>query len=156
MTNGKAKAIPSPEEEPSELAKFRAEWRAELESRKRVRQAHLQATSVEAAPSASTGSSAKLTEKPYVFPVLRSKEPTTSSSFNGLHPAITPEGKVLEQKRTKALTSALDAYQQAVQHEQAGNLDEALYLYRQAFRMVCTPHHYLSVPHKQLRRFDIQ
>ena len=35
--------------------------------------------------------------------------------------------------------TALTVYRQAVEHEQGGRLDDALVLYRQAFRMVHTP-----------------
>ncbi|KIK08825.1 hypothetical protein K443DRAFT_671883 [Laccaria amethystina LaAM-08-1] len=72
----------SPEEEPEELARFRAEWLAELQKH----------------------------DAPPTQPA-----PSTSA-------------------RT-ALASALDVYRRAVQHEQRGELDDALRSYRQAFNL---------------------
>jgi len=131
-----SKAIPSPEEEPSELARFRAEWRAELESRKRSQPKAGQAPGIETVP-APGPSSSKATGLPFVFPVLRPKEQGTSSAntFNGPHPGIAPDGRVINPMGTRALDNALRIYRQAVFHEQAGDLDEALSLYRQAFRV---------------------
>lgn len=132
MSNGKT--IPPLEEEPSELARFRAEWRAELESRKRSTQSNTTGTETASAPGSPTP-----TGLPFVFPVLRPKEQGTStiSALSGSHPAIAPDGRVINPQRTKGLDDALRIYRQAVLHEQAGDLDEALLFYRQAFRMVC-------------------
>jgi TolA-binding protein len=131
MTNGKAKATElSLEEESAELAKFRAEWRAELEKRKQVRRPSLSTPS-------SSSATIRPTEIPHVIPTPSAQEKQGPSiSLDSHHPAITPDGEILDQKHTKALTSALNVYQQAVQHEQAGDLDSALMCYRQAFRMV--------------------
>lgn len=104
--------LPSQEYESSELANFRAEWRAELESRKRARQ-----------PSAST------TPRP----LQQTRKPTLVAQS---HPVITSDGEIIGEKQGKALTSALSVYKQAIQFEQAGDLDQALILYKQAFRMV--------------------
>ena len=74
----------SPEqEEPEELARFRAEWLAEVQKH----------------------------DAPPTQPV-----PSTSAH--------------------NALASALDVYRRAVQHEQRGELDDALRSYRQAFNLV--------------------
>ena len=76
----------SPEqEEPEELARFRAEWLAEVQKH----------------------------DTPPTQPV-----PSTSAH--------------------NALASALDVYRRAVQHEQRGELDDALRSYRQAFSLVLT------------------
>lgn len=72
----------SAEPEPEELARFRAEWLAEL---------HAPPT-----------------------------QPVPSSSAH------------------TALADALDVYRRAVQHEQRGELDDALRSYRQAFNLVLT------------------
>ncbi|KXN87426.1 F-box only protein 9 [Leucoagaricus sp. SymC.cos] len=135
----KAKAAPSQDEESSELARFRAEWRAELENRKRAPQAEAEIASQAAnvgtsssAPSTSPSPSVKPAAT-NVFPTFRPSEP--KATLGRLHPAVTQDGEVVEQKRSNKLNGALDAYKQAVAHEQAGNLDEALTLYRQAFRM---------------------
>ena len=76
----------SPEqEEPEELARFRAEWLAEVQKH-------------DAPPTQSV--------------------PSTSAHTS--------------------LASALDVYRRAVQHEQRGELDDALRSYRQAFNLVLT------------------
>jgi len=116
--------MPSQEYESSELADFRAEWRAELESRKRARRASASAANiVEHTP----------TSFPTARPLQQTRKPTCSAQS---HPVITPDGEIIDGKQGKALTSALSVYKQAVQFEQAGDLDQALTLYRQAFRMV--------------------
>jgi len=118
--------LPSQEYESSELANFRAEWRAELESRKRARQASASATNiVEHAPSSFLYSTTR--------PLQQTRKPTLVAQS---HPVITPDGEIIDEKQGKALTSALSVYKQAIQYEQAGDLDQALTLYRQAFRMV--------------------
>ncbi|EKM81707.1 hypothetical protein AGABI1DRAFT_70096 [Agaricus bisporus var. burnettii JB137-S8] len=128
MANGKAKATElSPEEESPELARFREEWKAELERRKQATRTSLQTPS--------SSSTTRPTEVPHIFPARSTKETHGSSTpFDGQHPAITPDGEILDQKRPKALSSALGVYRQAVLHEQAGDLDSALMCYRQAFR----------------------
>lgn len=78
--------MPSQDYESPELANFREEWRAELDSRKRARRA--------------------------------------SASL------------IVDEEQGKAPTSALSVYKQAIQSEQAGDLHQALTLYRQAFRRV--------------------
>jgi F-box protein 9 len=139
MANGKAKASElSPEEESSELAKFRAEWRAELERRKQVSRPSLSTPS-------SSSATIRPTEVPHVYPAASTQEKQGHSiPFDGQHPAITPDGEILDQKHPKALSSALNTYRQAVQHEQAGDLDSALMCYRQAFRMVRRLYHFIS------------
>ena len=75
----------SPEQEPEELSRFRAEWLAEVQKH-------------DAPPT----------------------QPVPSASAHN------------------ALASALDVYRRAVQHEQRGELDDALRSYRQAFSLVLT------------------
>lgn len=138
MSSRKAQDLPPQEEESSELSRFRAEWKAELESRRRARATELQAAQAGGAGATPAPGPSTSTEVPFVFPVIRPKaqDSKAATAAGGSHPAITPDGRVVDQKRTKALDSALSVYRRAVQHEQAGDLDEALSLYRQAFRMV--------------------
>jgi len=107
--------LPLQEYESSELANFRAEWRAELESRKRARQASASTTDI------------------VEHPTPRTRKPTLVAQS---HPVITSDGEIIGEKQGKALTSAVSVYKQAIQFEQAGDLDQALTLYKQAFRMV--------------------
>lgn len=110
--------LPSQEYESSELANFRAEWRAELESRKRARQASASTTNI---------------VEHALYPTPRTRKPTLVAQS---HPVITSDGEIIGEKQGKALTSALSVYKQAIQFEQAGDLDQALILYKHAFRMV--------------------
>lgn len=114
--------LPSQEYESSELANFRAEWRAELESRKRARQASASTTNI-------VEHALYLTPRP----LQQTRKPTLVAQS---HPVITSSGEIIGEKQGKALTSALSVYKQAIQFEQAGDLDQALTLYKQAFRMV--------------------
>ncbi|KAF5361821.1 hypothetical protein D9756_002334 [Leucocoprinus leucothites] len=144
--SGFGKAGSSQEYESSELAQFRAEWKRELESRKRVHHTGPQGapsattnslgdsgSTTSPGPSTSTGS--KQTGFAFTYSATRPHQPSKVAHTGELHPAITPDGRVVEQRRANALTNALSVYKQAVQHEQDGELDEALTLYRQAFRM---------------------
>jgi len=93
------------EQETDELRDFRESWKREVQERKWQQQQSLQ----DSADSAT------------VLP-----EETLTSGTTG-----DPHRSVASQLRDHAL----DVYTGAVKHEQAGQLDEALRLYRQAFRM---------------------
>jgi len=135
MTSGFDTQYESPE-----LANFRAEWRAELESRKHARQASVSANNSNtstATPEPSTSTRAEHTGDSFLYPIPRPHQKPRKATLDAeSHPAITSDGRIIDEKRGKALTSALGVYKQAVQYEQAGDLDKALTSYRQAFRMV--------------------
>ncbi len=103
-----------PVEDSEELKRFRAEWKAEVEHRKAVTE-----------PNA--------------------KDVVDNSEHKPVHhlPLPTPSSPTKPQHRVSALShappseaqgSALAVYRSAVAHEQLGDLDVALRLYRQAFR----------------------
>ncbi|KAI5895425.1 uncharacterized protein SCHCODRAFT_02573005 [Schizophyllum commune H4-8] len=119
-----------PVDDSDDLRKFREAWKAEVQRRRghghhpsTDSTAHDTVDNVqdgqddsECLPSTSTGT-------PDAAPRIRGKVPTvhpTSTSTVHLNPK---------------LTAALDVYRRAVQCEQRGALDDALTLYRQAFRM---------------------
>ncbi|KAJ3551479.1 hypothetical protein NP233_g13074 [Leucocoprinus birnbaumii] len=144
--SAKGKAVPLQEDESTELARFRAEWKAELAARRQAQKAEKvqgtpsattlgdSGTTTSPGPSTSTGT--KQTGLPFDYPIVRPHKQVKAAPLDGeLHPAITSDGKVVEQKQGKALKNALSIYKQAVRHEQDGELDDALSLYRQAFRM---------------------
>jgi F-box protein 9 len=113
--------VMSPSEEgPSELVKFREEWLAELRKRK-------------ANPIGSD------TNLPPDIPSIPtdSNVPTSPGPSRATHPALS-RGEIIPQSHASTtLENALSFYRQAVEHEQRGALDQALQLYRQAFRLVC-------------------
>jgi F-box protein 9 len=92
------------EEETDELRRFRENWRRELEEKKRLQQPRQDSAPHPAAAEAST--SDKTSEANSL------RQPGLFHTRNG----------------------ALEVYSRAVKHEQAGELDDALRLYRQAFR----------------------
>ena len=127
----------SPGEEPSELERFRQEWLAELQSRKAAPEASGQSITRNDAWEVNSPrqiSSKAAVEAPEILAALPkaigpSSQVIAGSYTPSVHLAATP----LPQK----LGSALNVYRRAVESEQNGDLDDALLLYRQAFRMVC-------------------
>ncbi|KAG6836993.1 hypothetical protein H0H93_016697 [Arthromyces matolae] len=127
----------SQEEESGELAQFRQEWLAELRSRKAVAgsdnndvglrsptwQALPENLSIEATIKAPIISA---TSKPN--PQLYQLTAETSSNY-------VPSAHFASSQLPRTLGSALNVYRRAVHSEQNGDLDNALFLYRQAFRM---------------------
>ena len=116
---------PPGEEEPSELVKFREEWLAELRRRKASSDTNVPASvGTPDIPSIPTDSGT-------------SKVPGPSHPLPATHPALS-RGEILPQSHVSTtLENALIFYRQAVEHEQRSDLDQALQLYRQAFRLVC-------------------
>jgi len=144
-----AKAVETTsKDDTAELARFRREWLTELQRRK--------------ASGTVTGNgmpaiSADLTQQSQLPPsdtkepigqtlkgnesaleATSSREPAPSHRNLATHPALNEHGRVASSSQiSKALESALSIYRRAVIHEQRSELDEALLLYRQAFRLVC-------------------
>ncbi|KAG2011808.1 hypothetical protein CC2G_011879 [Coprinopsis cinerea AmutBmut pab1-1] len=132
---------PKEPEDSEELARFRAEWRAELARRKAAEQSEQKGKQ----PEETQGQAeAKLsTRNANHRPPIRAL--TTGAHVPGgsaqkqqvlpLHPAI-QDGKLASALgKSSTLSAALQVYKQAVQHEQRQDLDTALILYRQAFRL---------------------
>jgi len=115
---------PPGEEEPSELVKFREEWLAELRRRK-------------ASPDTNVPASVGTPDIPSIpTDSGTSKVPGPSHPLPATHPALS-RGEILPQSHVSTtLENALSFYRQAVEHEQRSDLDQALQLYRQAFRLV--------------------
>ena len=110
-----------PGEEPSELVKFREEWLAELRGRKDT-------------PIVSVPASVDIPIPDFGTSNL---SPGPSHPLPTSHPALS-QGEILPQPHASTtLENALSFYRQAVEHEQRSDLDQALQLYRQAFRLVC-------------------
>ena len=93
------------EEETDELRRFRESWRRELQEKKRLQQSRQDPAPLTAA----------LPEQ------LSSTSDCSASSLH--HSGV-----------FRPRNDALEVYSRAVKHEQAGELDDALRLYRQAFR----------------------
>lgn len=117
-----------------ELARFREEWKREVEQ-KRI-------------PPPQQGPHKAHTQKLQFFADYELPEDTnsgtatpqagpSSETISGSPTAIAPStsGHFNRSTVPPAVRNALSVYQRAVQHEQSGQLDEALLLYRQAFRM---------------------
>ena len=105
-----------------ELSRFRREWIEEVHKKK----AAPEQTAIPPSPESPKA------KKP---PAKKSKIPATTDSVPVAHPALAKDGSVHPVDPT--LQKALVSYREAIEHEQKGNLDEALALYRQAFRQVC-------------------
>ncbi|TFK53425.1 hypothetical protein OE88DRAFT_1655559, partial [Heliocybe sulcata] len=141
------------EEEPEELKRFREAWKAEVQQKRA--QTH---TVQSAVPSGSHDASAHAVSGPGPADD-RAKEkrreslsasPERHYTAGGKHAARTLSPKPGPSSETPAghaivsshlpplgdtLQSAVDMYRRAIEHEQGGDLDEALRLYRQAFRI---------------------
>lgn len=130
-------------EENPDLIKFREEWLAELRRRKNEDSAasplsnegsRSVVTQVTRKGANITGSSQELAEISAL--ALASQTSSTGQVIRTSHPAVKDGGISAPTHRSKALEKALGVYRRAVDHEQRGELDEAILLYRQAFRMV--------------------
>ncbi|KAJ7623170.1 hypothetical protein FB45DRAFT_924783 [Roridomyces roridus] len=121
----------APKDDLEELARFREEWKKEVQQRNA-------GPSASAPPPASTQS-----VKPFDFDLPEDNSSGTATPHAGPSsetisgpPRLQPSGHFLNNVAIPpSVQRALAVYTRAVQHEQGGELDEALALYRQAFRM---------------------
>ena len=102
-----------------ELTRFREEWKAEV--RRRANQT--QATSPSSAGTIVDGVLSNSSEPPRPSARIQAKPVTHASPFAG------------SSQLPKGLSLAVESYRLAIQYEQSGELDEALRLYRNAFRL---------------------
>jgi F-box protein 9 len=114
-----APSIPPPDQEPEELAQFREAWKAEVQKKK-------------APPPTNESPDARLSPSSQPpQPEPESQPGLSSHTIAGSPvPPITTHVNA-----SRSLGSALEIYRRAIKHEQRGELDDALLLYRQAFRM---------------------
>lgn len=134
----KSKATLAQSEESKELAQFRQEWLVELQQRR---------AGLAVGPTSPTANVlAKPGKSPVVYPlapldnvfVSPNDQPRQSQQANASRPYVSAHShNSIGIGSASTLGSALSVYRRAVEHEQRGELDDALSLYRQAFRMVC-------------------
>jgi F-box protein 9 len=132
---------PSEDEEPQELAHFRREWLAEL-LKKKTDTGTATATSI-GGPPVTEASAVKLSRDLWPSFAAPQNYPGPSSQTIAGRPSalsnVSISSSSIEHSSTplpRTISSAINIYRQAVEHEQRGDLDDALLLYRQAFRMV--------------------
>lgn len=135
-----SRSLLPPEEEPAELARFRAEWLAELKKRKAEDAAGSQTAppnfevNLKAESSSSSGIHAPSVAVPQDTPGPSTQTISgTPAALTYVSPAAVRGGSAA---LPPVLGTALNIYRRAVEHEQQSELDNALLLYRQAFRMV--------------------
>lgn len=134
------------EEDNPDLVRFREEWLAELRRQGKA----LVNTSAAAQPkseapweplvaSTSRHPATQALSAPsaasFALSADAPKQTTPTRTLPASHPAVTNDG--IATKQFPVFERALEVYRRAIEHEQRGELDEALQLYRQAFRMVC-------------------
>ena len=105
-----------------ELSKFRREWIEEVHKKK-------------AAPEQSAVPPSPESPKAKKPPAKKTRRPSATDAVPVAHPALSKDGPA--HPVDPALQKALVNYREAIEQERKGNLDEALALYRQAFRQVC-------------------
>ncbi|KAG6381697.1 hypothetical protein JVT61DRAFT_298 [Boletus reticuloceps] len=123
--------------ESAELRQFREKWKKEVRQRRELEEQVAQEHGVRAEPSQHKASSPETHPRSHASPHAapsgtEAKPPTTWSFSQGasqktLHTSHSP--------LSGSIARAVEIYRSAVQHEQESDLDEALRLYRQAFRL---------------------
>ncbi|KAG8884952.1 hypothetical protein FRB97_002780 [Tulasnella sp. 331] len=137
-------AIPEQEQEPEHLARFREEWKKEVQNRLNTSGATTQSvtTSTSTAPNVNMDDALdhriKGTERS-PSPVARMKRHgargTSIPNANELEIAqLAISDSMPEGSKGKATASALDQYKQAVEAEQQGHFDHAVNLYKASFK----------------------
>lgn len=124
------------EEESAELRQFREQWKEEVRRRREELQVQQQGTAAE--PSQHKAPSPETYAKPHTSPraapsETEAKPSATSSAAGASHKALHTSHD--QSPLSGSIARAVDIYRSAVQHEQESDLDEALRLYRQAFRL---------------------
>ncbi|KAG2112977.1 uncharacterized protein F5147DRAFT_789964 [Suillus discolor] len=132
--------ILAPEQEPVELARFREQWKAEVRERQTATsgvQTQPVLGAITAAeriiPAARSDASAKPATITNTLSASPSRGPATHVVAGA--PAVTTHASHGHSNLSPNLAHAIEVYRKAVFHEQHSQLDEALRLYRQAFRL---------------------
>jgi F-box protein 9 len=127
-----------PDQEPAELARFREQWKAEV----RERQAATSGAQTEPVTGTSTAaaraisparSDASVKTATITNALSASRGPSTYVVAGA--PTVTTHASHGQSHLSPNLAHAVEVYRKAVFHEQHSQLDEALRLYRQAFRL---------------------
>jgi F-box protein 9 len=136
------------EDDTAELARFRQEWLTELNRHK----PELSGTVTTGPGNGTTDISAESTSplsstKDLTGQIFKENESLEATSSREVipnrrnlttHPALNEDDRIAPSFQiSKALESALNIYRRAVAHEQQGEFDQAILLYRQAFHLVC-------------------
>ncbi|KAG1767199.1 hypothetical protein EV702DRAFT_761225 [Suillus placidus] len=135
--------ILAPEQEPAELARFREQWKAEVRERLGQSQATTSGAQTQPVPGAS-GAAAERAVSParsdasakaaiITNTLSASRGPATHVVAGA--PTVTAHASHGQSHLSSNLAHAVEVYRKAVFHEQHSQLDEALQLYRQAFRL---------------------
>lgn len=124
------------EEESSELRQFREQWKEEVRRRREEQHAPQQGTT--AAPNRQRVSSPETHARSHAHP--RTAPPETEAKPSTTRSVSDVPHQVLHTSHDQSplsgsIARAVEIYRSAVQHEQESDLDEALKLYRQAFRL---------------------
>ncbi|THV02465.1 hypothetical protein K435DRAFT_836336 [Dendrothele bispora CBS 962.96] len=128
-----SKEVPEKQEQDSdELSRFREEWKREVQQRREAGHKPQR----EAAPSTSSSYAPIIAPNlvPLITPIPQVHVASPSSPQTQKRPVISSASLNLNFTASSGPGSALAIYKQAVLHEENGELDEALQLYRQAFR----------------------
>lgn len=149
-TTKAVETYPKDKDDTAELVRFRQEWFAELHRRKAGSSAVTSTTAISPESTQQSQPPVSGTKDPIGHTFKESEsalEATSTSSGKALssrrnlatHPAFNEDGRITSPFQiSKALESALNIYRRAIEHEQRSELDQALLLYRQAFRLVCS------------------
>lgn len=128
-----------PDQEPAELARFREQWKAEVRERQAATTSGAQSepitgTSTAAARAISPArSDASVKTATLTDALSASRRPATYVVAGA--PTVTAHASHGQSHLSPNLVRAVEVYRKAVFHEQHSQLDEALRLYRQAFRL---------------------
>ncbi|KAG2157698.1 uncharacterized protein EDB93DRAFT_1238531 [Suillus bovinus] len=131
--------ILAPEQEPAELARFREQWKAEV----RERRAATSGTQTQTVPGASTAAERAIalarsdarTKPTTITNTLSASRGPATHVVAGAPTVTTHTASHGQSHLSPNLAHAIEVYRKAVVHEQHSRLDEALQLYRQAFRL---------------------
>ena len=131
------------DDDTAELARFRQEWLTELHLRKAelpftVTTILAESTQQSQSPlSAIKDPRGQILKNGSLLEATSSREVVLNRRNLTTHPALNEDGRIAPSFQiSKALESALNIYRRAVAHEQRGELDQAIHLYRQAFHLV--------------------
>lgn len=128
-----------PDQEPAELARFREQWKAEVRERQAATTSGAQIEPVTGASSAAARATSPARSDASVKPATltnslsASRRPATNVVAGAS--TVTTHASHGQSHLSPNLARAVDVYRKAVFHEQHSQLDEALRLYRQAFRL---------------------